>query len=307
MASGCWRRHRLDRAPFRQDAARCNYLKSFHSCVDPSIWLYRRLHLCDGYVPQFDACFDHVPRGPICSFPLVIGIVTGYFEFIVVIWATRKINYIIIGIAPLLDWESIHPRSFGRFGFARRFFDFASCTVERTWRRVDALYDVGIIWDWNPFENAVNGTIAPVRPLISSPSPPFPRGVHRVEPRLHVRFRLFLAIFIHSRGQIIRERCVELAARSFEREIAFCRGKIWRPAMGEKSGLCFVAATNEWTKSWKHGVENRLERRTGEGIENRFRPIFQLGSPRFYHQITRLSADLIASNCCHAEFHLSIL
>lgn len=114
-----------------------------------------------------------------------------------------------------------------------------SCTVERTWRRVDTLYDVGIIWDWNPFENAVNGTIAPVRPLISSPSPPFPRGVHRVEPRLHVRFRLFLAIFIHSRGQIIRERCVELAARSFEREIAFCRGKIWRPAMGEKIWIMF--------------------------------------------------------------------
>lgn len=25
---------RLDRAPFRQDAAPCNYLKSFHSCVE---------------------------------------------------------------------------------------------------------------------------------------------------------------------------------------------------------------------------------------------------------------------------------
>lgn len=71
-------------------------------------------------------------------------------------------------------------------------------------------------------------------PLLSS-------GVHRAEPRLHIRFRLFLAIFIHSRGQIIRGRCVELAARSFEREIAFSRGKIWRPATGKKSGLCFDA------------------------------------------------------------------
>lgn len=240
MASGCWRRHRLDRAPFRQDAAPCNYLKSFYSCVDPRYLVIPPVTSLRRIRSSIWCVFrSRSTQATICSFPLVIGIVTGYFEFIVVIWATRKINYIIIGIAPLLDWESIHPRSFGKFGFARRFFDFVSCTVERTWRRVDALYDVGIIWDWNPFENAVNGTIAPVRPLISSPSPPFPRGVHRVEPRLHVRFRLFLAIFIHSRGQIIRERCVELAARSFEREIAFCRGKIWRPAMGEKIWIMF--------------------------------------------------------------------
>lgn len=96
-----------------------------------------------------------------------------------------------------------------------------------------------------------------LRPLI----PPFSRGVHRAEPRLHVRFRLFLAIFVHSRGQIIRERAA--GARSFEREIAFSRGKIWRPAMGKKSGLCFDAGKrggNERAKSSKHGVENRLQR-----------------------------------------------
>lgn len=99
-----------------------------------------------------------------------------------------------------------------------------------------------------------------VRPLISSP---FSRGVHRAEPRLHIRFRLFLAIFAHSRGQIIRERCVELAARSFEREIAFSRGKIWRPAMGGKN-LDYVSTRvkrvrgNGRTESSKHGVENRF-------------------------------------------------
>lgn len=51
---------RLDRAPFRQDAAPCNYLKSFHSCVetrspDPKVTGYtvtslRRI--------RFSICFD---------------------------------------------------------------------------------------------------------------------------------------------------------------------------------------------------------------------------------------------------------
>lgn len=165
-----------------------------------------------------------------------------------------------------LDWKSIdpRPRSFGRVEDSE---DSSIYVVHGRKDSVMALthrsivrYNLGLEslrkcrkWNYCARPSAH-------LPLLSS-------GVHRAEPRLHIRFRLFLAIFIHSRGQIIRGRCVELAARSFEREIAFSRGKIWRPATGKKSGLCFDVGkrrgnerTNERTKSSKHGVENGLER-----------------------------------------------
>ena len=82
---------------------------------------------------------------------------------------------------------------------------------------------------------------SPVRSF-SLPFSLFLHDVHRAAPRLNIRFRLFLAIFIHSRGQIIRESAatVELA-RSFEREIAFSRGKISQPVVRKKSRLYFGA------------------------------------------------------------------
>lgn len=60
-----------------------------------------------------------------------------------------------------------------------------------------------IICDGNAFRKCCNGTIA-LNPL----RPPCPIHPHHFvgRPRLHVRFRLFLAIFIHSRDQIIPEQ-----------------------------------------------------------------------------------------------------
>lgn len=90
-----------------------------------------------------------------------------------------------------------------------------------------------------------------LRPLI----PPFSRGVHRAEPRLHVRFRLFLAIFIHSRGQIIRER----AAGHLKGKSRFPEEKFGGQRWGKN--LDYVSTrVNERAKSSKHGVENRLQR-----------------------------------------------
>lgn len=101
---------------------------------------------------------------------------------------------------------------------ARPFFDNAG-TMDRT----GAVYLMAVytyvpagLYGWYNLQAAMpsrkyrNGTIAlacrcvrfhclsSTLPILSL------AGVHRAEPRLHVRFRLFLAIFIHSRGQIIR-------------------------------------------------------------------------------------------------------